>query len=54
VRARLISQASGDKFSFICDHKMAVRIEPVIVRANGVILDKDVRSYGVVMVVQKK
>ena len=38
----------------MCNHKMAEEMGPLIARAGGEIREKDVRSYGVVIFVQKK
>lgn len=54
MRARLEKQAPGEGFRFLCDHKMAKRMPRVISAAGGEILDQDLRSYGVVILVHKK
>ena len=33
---------------------MAEKMDPLITRAGGEVLDKDVRSYGVVMFIRKE
>ncbi len=38
----------------MCNHKMAEEMPPLIARAGGEILEKDVRSYGVVILCAKK
>jgi len=54
VRARLDRAASGEQFCFLCDLRMADKMEPVIRCAGGEILSRDDRSYGVVMVVARR
>ena len=54
MRARLLNGVSGSTFRFMCDHKMAEKMDAVIEGAGGEILEKDVRSYGVVMLVRKE
>ncbi len=51
MRARLEKGVSGDTFRFMCDHKMAEKMDAVIEGAGGQIMEKDVRSYGVVFFV---
>ncbi len=54
MRARLEQQAPGGSFRFLCDRKMAARMAPVILEANGEIVEQDERSYGVVFLVRKR
>ncbi|MFP7754485.1 hypothetical protein ACLG6S_07495 [Thermodesulfobacteriota bacterium B35] len=54
MRARLEQQAPGAEFRFLCDRKMARRMAPVILEANGEIVERDDRSYGVVFLVRKR
>ena len=54
MRARLDTMAEGQEFTFLCVAKMAEEMEPIIARGGGEIVKKDIRSYGIVMSVQKK
>ena len=44
----------GEQFCFICEGKMAERIDRPILKAGGEIISRDERSYCVVMTVRKK
>jgi hypothetical protein len=46
--------AAGQEFRFLCIDKMAEKMDRIVALAGGEILDKDVRSYGVVIFVRKK
>ena len=46
--------APGEQFCFICEGKMAERIDRPILKAGGEIIECDKRSYCVVMTVRKK
>jgi len=46
--------AAGQEFHFLCDEKMAERMDRVVAINGGEIFDKDVRSYGVVISMRKK
>lgn len=54
MRARLEAGKPGENFRFLCDHTMAAKMDTVVARADGEILERDVRSYGVVLFVEKK
>ncbi len=54
MRARLQDRKAEDRFCFLCDLRMADKMEPVIREAGGEILSRDDRSYGVVMVVARR
>ncbi|BCL63264.1 hypothetical protein DGMP_39570 [Desulfomarina profundi] len=54
MRARLNKMATGEEFHFICDGKMADKIERIILLNGGEISAKDTRSYGVVISIRKK
>jgi len=45
---------SGQQYRFICVSKMAEGMDRLVAAGGGKILDKDVRSYGVVFTVQKR
>lgn len=53
MRARLDRMDTGDEFQFICDKKMADKMDRVITINGGEMMEKDVRSYGVVIQVKK-
>jgi len=44
----------GQEFHFLCAAKMAEKMDPIVARGEGEILDKDIRSYGVIITVRKK
>lgn len=44
----------GEQFIFLCESKMAESIDKPITRAGGTIIDRDIRSYGVVITMRKK
>ena len=44
----------GQQYRFICVKKMAEGMDRLVASGGGRILDKDVRSYGVVFTVQKQ
>jgi len=46
--------AAGQEFRFLCIEKMAEKMDRVVALGGGEIIDKDVRSYGVVIGVRKK
>jgi hypothetical protein len=46
--------AAGQGFRFLCTDKMAEKMDRIVARANGEIIDRDDRSYGVVISVRKK
>ena len=54
MRARLNTMAAGQEFRFLCIEKMAEKMDRVVALGGGEIIDKDVRSYGVVIAVRKK
>jgi hypothetical protein len=54
VRARLESITTGQEFRFLCEQKMAEEMDHVVSLGGGEIIDKDFRSYGVVVSVRKK
>ena len=54
MRARLISMAAGQVFSFLCIEKMAEKMDRLVDLAGGEIFNRDDRSYGVVISVRKK
>jgi len=54
VRARLNAMSIGQKFHFICDEKMAAKIERVITLNDGEIIDRDSKSCGIVISIRKK
>jgi len=43
----------GQCFSFLCVPKMAERMDRVVTRGGGEIVEKDARSYGVVISIRK-
>jgi hypothetical protein len=45
---------SGQEFIFLCEGKMAEKMNRVVDLGGGEIFDRDVRSYGVVISVRKK
>ena len=53
MRARLNSMAAGQEFCFLCIEKMAEKMDRIVALAGGEILNRDVRSYGVVICVRK-
>jgi hypothetical protein len=44
---------AGDQFHFLCNEKMAEKMERIVALAGGEIFTKDMRSYGVVISVRK-
>ena len=46
--------AVGQKFRFLCTDKMAKQMDRIVALAGGEITDREDRSYGVVLSVQKK
>ena len=54
MRARLDSMDPGQEFHFLCAEKMAEKMDRVVALGHGEIIDKDIRSYGVVISVRKK
>lgn len=46
--------AAGQNFHFLCNEKMAEKMDKIVDMAGGEIFDKDMRSYGVVISVRKK
>jgi len=45
---------AGQEFRFLCEKKMAEKMDRVVALGGGEIFDKDIRSYGVVIAVRKK
>jgi len=45
---------AGQEFRFLCLEKMAEKMDRLVALGGGKIIDKDVRSYGVVIAVRKK
>ena len=54
MRARLSSMAAGHGFRFLCTDKMAEKMDRIVALAGGEIINRDDRSYGVVISVLKK
>lgn len=54
MRARLGTMAAGQQFHFLCNDKMAEKMDRIVDLAGGEIFDRDDRSYGVVLSVRKK
>lgn len=54
MRARLGNMAAGQEFHFLCEEKMAEKMDRVVALAGGEIFEKDERSYGTVISVRKK
>jgi hypothetical protein len=54
VRARLDNITTGQEFHFLCEQKMAEKMNHVVRLGDGEIFKKDIRSYGVVVSVRKK
>ncbi len=54
MRARLDKLERGQSFCFLCVPKMAEKMDKVVERGDGEIVEKDVRSYGIVLSVRKK
>jgi len=46
--------AVGQEFVFLCNDKMAEKMDRVVSRGGGEIFNKDARSYGIVISVRKK
>jgi hypothetical protein len=46
--------AAGQEFRFLCIEKMAEKMDRIVALGGGEIIDRDVRSYGVVIAVRKK
>jgi len=46
--------AEGETFTILCAKKMAEGMDKHVTRAGGLILTRDVRSFGVIITVQKK
>jgi len=46
--------AAGQEFRFLCIEKMAEKMDRVVALGGGEIIDKDDRSYCVVIAVRKK
>lgn len=44
----------GEQFIFLCEGKMAEKIDKPITLAGGRIVDRDIRSYAVVITVRKE
>lgn len=53
MRARLLRMDLGDKFSCLCDHKMADRMDRVTSIAGGKICERKEQSFGVVLQIKK-
>jgi len=45
---------AGQEFHFLCNDKMAEKMDRIVSLAGGKIFQTDVRSYGVVVSVRKK
>jgi hypothetical protein len=45
--------AAGQEFRFLCIEKMARRMDRIVALGNGEIIDREDRSYGVVISVRK-
>jgi len=45
---------SGEKLTFLCAEKMAQSMAQPVTKAGGKIIAQDVRSFGVVITVQKQ
>jgi hypothetical protein len=46
--------AQGEEYTFLCKDIMAEKMDRVVTNAGGEIIEKDARSYGVVISVRKK
>jgi hypothetical protein len=46
--------AAGKKFRFLCTDKMAEKMDRIVALAGGEIINRDDRSYCVVISVRKK
>jgi hypothetical protein len=46
--------AAGQEYCFLCIEKMAEKMERIVALSGGEIIDRDNRSYGVVISVRKK
>lgn len=46
--------ANGEEFCFLCNEKMAEKMDRVVALAGGEIFGRDNRSYGVVITVRKQ
>jgi hypothetical protein len=46
--------APGQEFRFLCIEKMAEKMDRLVALNGGEIIDRDDRSYGVVISVRKK
>lgn len=53
MRARLRDLEPGGEFQFVCDSKMADKMERVVSMAGGEIAAKDLHSDGIVIKVSK-
>lgn len=54
MRARLDAMVAGQEFHFLCNKKMAEKMDRVVRLGGGEIFERDDRSYGVVISVRKK
>ncbi len=45
---------TGEQFIFLCESKMAETINKPIIQAGGRIVNRDIRSYGVVITMRKQ
>ena len=54
MRARLEKMAPGQEYRFLCIEKMAEKMDRLVALSGGEIIDRDDRSYGVVIGVRKK
>ena len=46
--------AAGQEFRFLCTDKMAEKMGRIVALADGEIISRDDRSYGIVISVRKK
>lgn len=46
--------APGQEYRFLCIEKMAEKMDRLVALSGGEIIDRDDRSYGVVIGVRKK
>ena len=53
MRARLKSMSPGMEFHFLCVRKMADRMSNLVPENGGEIINRDDRSYAVVLSVRK-
>ena len=46
--------ADAQEFHFLCNDKMAEKMDRIVSLGGGEIFNKDIRSYGVVISIRKK